>query len=110
MGFLQNVSAEYIMYSGVRYEVKVHVVPYGKASTSTENRIIPREFLTYELIQRFNILVYVQVWLTPNSGFYIHIHLLLKERLNKTTLNQLNSTSLHRNSKVYMGEENKRNI
>ena len=58
---LQNVSAEYIMYSGVRYEVKVHVVSHGKASTSTERTIIPREFFTYELLKGFNILVYVQV-------------------------------------------------
>ena len=37
------------MHSGVRYEIKVHVVSHGKASTSGERTIIPREFLTYKL-------------------------------------------------------------
>ena len=87
-GVLQNVAAEYIMHSGVRYEVKVHVVSYGKASTSTERTIIPREFFTYyELLKGFNILVYVQVYLTHNAEFYSHKHTCLaKERSNKTAL------------------------
>ena len=51
------------MYSGVRYEIKVHVVSYGKASTSTERTILPCEFLTYKLTQRFNGIDYVPFWI-----------------------------------------------
>ena len=105
-GVLQNVAAEYIMHSGVRYEVKVHVVSYGKASTSTERTIIPREFFTYELIKGYNILVYVLVYLTHNSEFYSHKYTCLaKERSNKTALYGLNSTNLHHNSSLYKGRE-----